>query len=49
MGGPRLHSQYSDLLWAGLSRDWILVRARFSAAIQTGPGAHLTHMQWVLL
>jgi hypothetical protein len=42
MGSLRLHSQYSDSLWAGLSRDQIPVRARYSAAIQTGPGAHLT-------
>jgi hypothetical protein len=32
--------QYSDLLWAGQSGDWILVGAKFSALIQTDPGAH---------
>ena len=42
MGGPWLHSQCSDLLWAGLSRNQIPVRVRFSAAIQTSRGAHLT-------
>jgi hypothetical protein len=30
----------ADSLWAGWSRDQILVGARFSAPIQTGPGAH---------
>jgi hypothetical protein len=33
-------SWYSDLLQAGRSRDQILVVARFSVPIQTGPGAH---------
>jgi hypothetical protein len=33
-------SQYSDWLWAGRSRDRIPVRSRFSAPVQTGPGAH---------
>jgi hypothetical protein len=47
MGAARLHSQHSDLLWAGRSRDRIPVRARFSAATHTGPGAQLTHVQWV--
>ena len=42
MGGPRLHSQCSDSLWARLFKDQIPVWVRFSAAIQTGPGAHLT-------
>jgi hypothetical protein len=27
-------------LWAGWSRDRILVGARLSASVQTGPGAH---------
>jgi hypothetical protein len=31
---------YSDMLWAGRSGDRILVGARFSAPIQTGPGVH---------
>jgi hypothetical protein len=35
-----LCSQYSDWLRAGRSRDWFLVGARFSAPVQTGPGAH---------
>jgi len=33
-------SQYSDWLRAGRSGDWIPVGARFSAPVQTGPGAH---------
>jgi hypothetical protein len=33
-------SQYSDSLWAGQSADQILVGARCSAPIQTGPGAN---------
>jgi len=33
-------SQYSDLLHAGRSRDLIPIGARFSATVQTGPGAH---------
>jgi hypothetical protein len=33
-------SRYSDWLWAGRSGDRIPVRARFSAPLQTGPGAH---------
>jgi hypothetical protein len=40
MCGPRQCSQYSDSLWAGQSGDPIPVGARFSAGIQTGPGAH---------
>ena len=32
--------RYSDSLRAGRSEDRILVGARFSAPIQTGPGAH---------
>ena len=31
---------YSDWLRAGRSGDWILLGARFSAPVQTGPGAH---------
>ena len=34
------YSRYSDWLRAGRSGDWILVEARFSAPVQTGPGAH---------
>jgi len=34
------HSRYSDWLWAGRSGDRISVRARFSAPVQTSPGAH---------
>jgi len=33
-------SQYSEAQRAGWSRDRILVGARFSAPVQTRPGAH---------
>ena len=41
----KIHFNYpyvctSDWLWAGLSGDRIPVGARFSAPVQTGPGAH---------
>ena len=35
-------NRYSDSLRAGRSRDRISVRLRFSAPVQTGPGAHPT-------
>ena len=38
--GPGYLSRYSDLLWSGRSGGRILVGARFSAPLQTGPGAH---------
>ena len=38
--GPGLLSRYGDLLQSRRSGDRIPVRARFSASIQTGPGAH---------
>jgi hypothetical protein len=38
--GPEQHSLYSNWLWAWRSRDRIPVGARFSAPIQTSPGAH---------
>jgi hypothetical protein len=38
--GPGELSQYSDSLRPGRSKDRIPVRARFSAPVQTGPGAH---------
>jgi hypothetical protein len=38
--GPGERSRYSDLLWAGRSREQIQVGARFSATILTGPGTH---------
>ena len=36
---PGYLSRYSDYVWAGLSGDRIPVEARFSASLQTGPGA----------
>jgi hypothetical protein len=38
--GPRQLSRYTDSLQAGRSGDRILVEARFSAPVQTSPGAH---------
>ena len=37
---PAYLGRYSDFLRAGRSADRIPVRARFSAPVQTGPGAH---------
>ena len=33
-------SRYSDSLWTGQSGDQIPMGARFSAPVQTSPGAH---------
>jgi len=39
--GLEQHCGYSFSLQAGQSKDLIQVWARFSAAVQTGPGDHL--------
>ena len=38
--GPGERSRFSDSLRAGRSGDRIPVEVRFSAPVQTGPGAH---------
>jgi hypothetical protein len=38
--GPRKLSRYNDWLQATRSGDRIPVEAKFSATVQTGPGAH---------
>jgi hypothetical protein len=38
--GPKQHSWYSNLIWAGRFRVWTLLEARFYAPVQTGVGAH---------
>jgi len=38
--GPGWLSRHSDSLWAGRSMDRNPIRARFSAPVQTGTGAH---------
>jgi len=40
VGGPGVLSRYSDSPWPGRSGDRIPVEARFSAPVQTRPGAH---------
>ena len=37
----------SDLLWTGQSGDRIPVEAKFSAPVQTVPGAHQPPIPWV--
>jgi hypothetical protein len=44
----RLRSRFSDLLWAGWSRDRILVGARFSALVRPDLGPTQPTVQWVL-
>jgi len=39
--------RYSDLLRVGRSEDRIPVGTRFSAPVQTGPGAPIASIQWV--
>jgi len=40
-------SRYSDWLQAGRSGDRIPVEAKFSASVQTGPGAQPPYLNWV--
>ena len=42
VSGPGYVSRFSGSLRAGQSGDRIPVKARFSAPVQTGPGAHLS-------
>jgi len=39
--------EYSHSLWVVLSGDRIPEEARFSAPVQTGPGARQSPVQWV--
>jgi len=41
--GPGYCRGYSDSLQAGRSGDWIPVRARYSAPVQTNPGARAAY------
>jgi hypothetical protein len=38
--GPRRRSLYRDFLRNGRSANWVPVEGRFSAPVQTGPGAY---------
>jgi len=40
VGWAGWRSRYSNWLWAEQSGDRILLAARFSAPVETGPGAH---------
>jgi len=46
--GPGWCSRYSNLLWAGQSREWIPVEAKSPAPLQTSPGVTQPPVQWVL-
>ena len=44
--GPALRSRYSDFPLAERFGDRILVGAKFSAPVQTSPGAHSSSCTW---
>ena len=45
----RCHSWYSNLLWAGRSRNQIPVRARFSLLSRLAPRSTQHSVQWILV